>query len=150
MSLLIPEIPVISPVVDTPQSLVVIPIVEERLNSPVVPVTLNAPAVWVIPELAVIVPLAVNPEVAVIKPEIVGVAVQVVGTTLRVDPVTVVGYVTLPKVTAPLSPWNSGEETEVTALWVPLTSRVKMGLVVPIPTWPAEVTTKAVVAVSLI
>ena len=81
----IPEIPVIDPVVEIPQSEVAIE-----------PVSPLSPRVKVL--FAVNAPFAVKPEVAVTSPEMVGVAVQDVGDTVNVKPLMVVAAPALPRV----------------------------------------------------
>ena len=83
--MVIPEIPVKTPVVSMSQS--------EVLMEPVSP---PSPRVKVL--LAVKAPLAVRPDVAVMRPEMVGVVVQAVGEMVRVDPAIVVTVLELPKV----------------------------------------------------
>ena len=65
-----------------------------------------------------------KPELMVTKPEIVGVAVHEVGETVKAEPVMVVAYEALPKVTAADRPWNRGEFTEVENPPVPVVSNV--------------------------
>ena len=83
--MVIPDIPVKTPVASMSQS--------EVLIEPVSPLSPNVKVL-----LAVKAPLAVRPLVAVMRPEMVGVAVQAVGEMVRVDPAIVVTVLELPKV----------------------------------------------------
>ena len=96
-SVVIPEIPVKTPVVEISQSLVLI---EPR----------SPPSPRVKELVAVKAPLAVNPEVAVISPEMVGVAVQVVPVTVRFPP-RVVSQVPTVKVLVPVTEVAPFKET---------------------------------------